>query len=102
LTPSDSGYQLKFIPAALIEWRKLDNSIRKPLIKRLERRLENPVVENDRLSGDLSSCYKIKDNKSGYRMVYVIKNQPKELVVLAVGWREDLAAYDKARDRLAE
>ena len=100
MTRSSESYELRFLPAALAEWHKLDNSVRQPLTKRLKTRLLNPRVENERLSGDLSSCYKLKDNKSGNRLVYVVLDEEQAVIVIAIGKREGLAAYDSARDRI--
>ena len=100
MIPSNHIYELRFIPEALIEWHKLDNSIRKPLAKRLRKRLDNPRIENERLSGELNSCFKVKDNKSGFRLVYVISEKERALVVIAVGKRESYAAYSAAISRL--
>ncbi|MBP8277289.1 MAG: hypothetical protein KAX55_10400 [Propionivibrio sp.] len=36
--------RLRFHELALAEWRKLDNSIREPLKKKLAERLENPRI----------------------------------------------------------
>lgn len=44
------SYDLEFLPPALKEWHKLDNSIRQQLKKKLAERLKNPRVEKDRLS----------------------------------------------------
>ncbi len=49
-------YELRFDPDALKEWNKLDGSIKQELKPILLKRLENPIVENSRLSGDLQNC----------------------------------------------
>jgi mRNA interferase RelE/StbE len=99
LTLSEGSYELRFIPEALKEWQKLDNSVRAPLAKRLGKRLENPRVENERLSSDLNQCFKLKDNKTGYRLVYTLSEEEHILTVLAVGRRADKAVYKVTRIR---
>jgi mRNA interferase RelE/StbE len=99
LTPSEASYELRFIPEALKEWQKLDNSVRSPLAKRLMKRLENPRAENERLSSDLNHCFKLKDNKTGYRLVYTLAEEEHILTVLAVGRRADKAVYKVTRIR---
>ena len=91
LTSSDRAYELFFIPAALKEWKQLDNSVRVRLKKKLENVLHNPYLENNRLSGKLSQCYKIKDSKSGFRVIYGVRENT--VVVYAVGKREKLTVY---------
>ncbi len=100
MIPSKRGFDLRFIPEALKEWNKLDNSVRKPLAKRLAVRMLSPRVENERLSGDLRNCYKVKDSKSGYRLVYLLIEEEQQLVVLSVGKRESLSVYIAAMERL--
>jgi mRNA interferase RelE/StbE len=91
--------KLRFMPEALKDFQALDNSVRVVFVKKLAARLENPIVPKDALSGDLSGAYKLKDNKTGHRLVYELDEEQKVLVVTAVGKRADLAVYSKARDR---
>lgn len=92
-------YVLKFEIAALAEWKKLDKSVREPLKKKLAKRLENPHVPNDRLFGNLLGCYKIKNNKTGHRLIYKVVDEELVVIVLAVDERSDLKAYKSAADR---
>ena len=94
-------YRLFFLPAALEEWRDLDGSIRQNLKKLLAKRLDNPHVPGGELHGPLSSCYKIKLNKQGVRLVYEVEDDKLIVMVLAVDRREDSAAYKAAVDRLS-
>jgi mRNA interferase RelE/StbE len=94
------AYALEFHPAALKEWESLDNSVRVPLKKKLEKRLENPHVASARLHGDLHNCYKIKNDKTGHRLVYQVIDERVVVFVLAIDKREDLAAYLLAQGRV--
>ena len=41
------SYDLKFLPSALKEWKKLDSTIREQFKKKLLERLENPHVSSN-------------------------------------------------------
>ena len=94
------AYELEFHPAALKEWQSLDNSVRLLLKKKLEMRLKNPHVDSARLHGDLQQCYKIKNDKTGHRLVYQVINNRVMVFVLSVDKREDLMAYMLAAGRI--
>lgn len=94
------AYKLDFLDSALAEWVKLDKSIRDPLQKKLERRLESPQIENEALSGKLAGHYKIRHDKSGYRLIYFVDQDC--VVVTAVGKRAGKAAYLAAISRLPD
>ncbi len=53
------NYRLKFLPTALKEWRKLDNSLQVQFKKKLAERLQKPHVISAKLSG-FENHYKIK------------------------------------------
>jgi len=52
-------YKLNFLPTALREWKKLDNSVQLQFKKKLKERLETPHVPSSHLSG-FQNHYKIK------------------------------------------
>lgn len=66
-------YSLAFKPSALNEWKKLAPIIRDQFKKKLTKRLDDPHVPSDALSG-LQGCYKIKLKSVGYRLVYQVGN----------------------------
>lgn len=68
------SYELEFHPDALKEWNKLTKTIKEQFKKILERRLRNPHVPAAILRGELKHCYKIKLQKSGYRLIYQVKD----------------------------
>ena len=102
--PSDeqSVYRLKFMPEALEEWQRLDNSVRELLRKALKKRLVQPCVPGAELYGDLRTCYKIKLRKQGYRLVYTVEDDQLVVLVLAIDRREDMAAYHSALLRFSK
>jgi mRNA interferase RelE/StbE len=93
-------FTLKFEEEARAEWDKLDKSVREPLKKKLEKRLEHPHVENERLAGRLKHCYKIKHNKTGHRLIYQVIDDEVVVLVLAIDKRENLDAYLSAASRI--
>lgn len=94
------SYNLEFDERAFKEWQKLGETIRSQFKKKLEKVLENPHIENNRLHGELNGCYKIKLRSSGYRLVYKVEDETVVVFVLAVGKRECNQAYNNASDRL--
>ena len=94
------AYELEFHPAALKEWQSLDNSVRIFLKKKIEKRLQNPRINSARLHGDLQHCYKIKNDKTGHRLVYQVIDDRVIVFVLSVDKREDLMAYMLAAGRV--
>ncbi len=92
------SYKLKFLPTALKEWKKLDNTIQAKLKKKLEERLDTPHVISCKLSG-FKNHYKIKLRTSGYRLVYEVIDEEIYVLVIAIGKREKNIVYRKARKR---
>ena len=92
------SYKLKFLPTALKEWKKLDNSVQKQFKKKLQERLENPFVQSSQLFG-FENHYKIKLKASGYRLVYEVINDELCILVIAIGKRSKNTVYKKAHKR---
>ncbi len=91
-------YRLKFLPTALKEWEKLDNSIQKQFKKKLVERLQKPHVISAKLSG-FENYYKIKLRARGYRLIYEVVDKEFIVFVIAVGKRERNLVYKKAQKR---
>ena len=92
------SYELEFLPSALKEWQKLDNSVKTQFKKKLAERLENPKVAKDKLRG-YENIYKIKLKDAGYRLAYEVKDAQIAILVLVVGRRENDEAYELLKDR---
>lgn len=92
------SYELSFHPDALVEWKKLDGSIRELFKKKIAERLHHPRVPAARLSGH-KDRYKIKLRDAGYRLVYEVRDKVLMVVVVAVGKRERNMAYKAAAGR---
>ena len=93
------SYNLEFKESALKEWGKLDRPIREQFKKKLSKRLENPKVEADKVRG-LVNTYKIKLRAVGLRLVYTVDDETNTLTVYAVGKRDKMTAYRKAKERI--
>ncbi|UVH48544.1 type II toxin-antitoxin system RelE/ParE family toxin [Pseudomonas sp. CBSPBW29] len=93
-------YNLEFDARALKEWRKLGDTVRQQLKKKLVEILTHPRIEANRLHG-LPDCYKIKLRSSGYRLVYQVIDQEVMVFVVAVDKRERDEVYRKATERLS-
>jgi len=91
-------YKLKFLPTALKEWKKLDNSIQTQFKKKLTERLQQPHMPGSQLSG-FENHYKIKLRASGYRLVYEVVDNELFVLVVAVGKRDKNTVYKKAAER---
>ena len=92
------SYKLKFLPTALKEWKKLDNSIQVQFKRKLKERLESPHVLSSQLSG-FENHYKIKLRASGYRLVYEVVDEEIFVLVIAVGKRDKDSVYKKGKNR---
>ena len=91
-------YKLKFVPSALKEWNGLGQTIQEQFKKALKKRLENPHIPKNKLSG-WPNIYKIKLRSAGYRLVYEVDDNEIVVLVLAVGKREKNEVYKKISDR---
>jgi len=92
-------YKLYFLKKSKKEWNKLNSTIREQFKKKLEKRLEEPIVPNDKLSG-YENIYKIKLRSSGFRLAYEVRDDKIIIVVLAVGKRENNDIYNSLNGRL--
>nr|VFJ66832.1 MAG: mRNA interferase RelE/StbE [Candidatus Kentron sp. FW] len=92
------SYELRFKDEALKEWRKLDRELQERFKKKLKERLSNPHIPSSRLSGK-KNRYKIKLRDVGYRLVYEVRDRELVVVVVAVGKRDQYAAYKAAASR---
>lgn len=92
-------YKLRFHEKALVEWHKLDGSVREVFKKKLAERLINPRLPSAALSG-MADCYKIKLQALGLRMVYRVDDGFVLVTVIAVGKRDKKRVYAAAQARI--
>jgi len=93
------SYFLDFHPKALKEWKNLNQSIKIQFHKKLQERLENPIILKDKLSG-YENVYKIKLRNVGYRLAYEVREDEIVVYVISVGKRENNKVYEKLKDRI--
>ncbi|MCD8213911.1 MAG: type II toxin-antitoxin system RelE/ParE family toxin [Campylobacter sp.] len=91
-----NSYELEFMPSALNEWHKLDNSIKLQFHAKLKERLSNPRVQKDKLQA-YKDVYKIKLRSIGYRLVYQVKDNERIILILVVGARANDEVYKKLK-----
>lgn len=92
------SYELRFVPSALKEWNKLDNSIRMVFKKALIKRLVNPIIPLAKIIDKPIVCYKIKLRSVGYRLIYTVENDELAVLVLIVDRRD--VVYEKLNEKL--
>jgi mRNA interferase RelE/StbE len=92
-------FKLRFHELALIEWNKLDGSIKSQFKKKLAERLEQPRLKSTALSG-MKDCYKIKLRQLGYRIVYRVDDNIVSVTVIAAGKRDKEKVYQDAEKRI--
>lgn len=94
-------YNLELDRRALKEWNKLGDTVRQQFKKKLIEVFENLRVEANRLR-NLPDCYKLKLRSAGYRLIYQVLDQEVVVFVIAIGKREQEAAYLDAQDRIGQ
>jgi len=94
------SYKLVFLKKSEKEWKKLNAPIREQFKKKLLKRLENPHVLHDKLSG-FPNVYKIKLRSLGFRLAYEVVDEKIIVVVLSVGKRENNDVYDEVEKRMS-
>jgi len=92
------SYNLKFLPSALKEWKKLTPPIQKQFKKKLRERLSHPRIKASQLRG-FKDVYKIKLRSVGYRLIYEVNDSEVTVYVIAIGKRERGLVYNKAEQR---
>ena len=95
--------EVKWLPQAVDDLDKLDNSIRKRVFQAVKKLTIDPLGYGSPLGHhigkDLSSLYKIEP-ADGFRIVYaVFKNQL--VIITVVGKRADERVYKTAVERIA-
>lgn len=93
-------YKVLLPKESLKDWNKIDHSVKRLFQRKLSSVVLNPIIDNNRLRGKLSNCYKIKLKRAGYRLVYEVKCQTIVLIVWAIDKREDDKVYNSAISRL--
>jgi len=95
-------FALEFDPDALREWKRLDNSVKQPFRKKLEKlvRREITPAPHDRLRSLGTDWYKIKLRRIGYRLIYQYQEERLVIYVVAAGRRAGDEVYEMAVRRV--
>jgi mRNA interferase RelE/StbE len=94
------GYSIEFEPEALEDWYKLQQQPRERFKKMLAKRLESPRITSSLVAGYDGNVYRLKLSSEGLRLIYVVIDSKKVVYVVAVGKRENFAAYRAASRKL--
>lgn len=92
------SFDLEFLEEALVEWKRLDGSVRNQFKKKLAERLTEPRIPSAKLFGH-PDRYKIKLRTIGYRLIYEVLDKRLIVLVIAVGRRDRNAVYRAAEKR---
>lgn len=101
-------WKVNYLPEALKEMSRLDNSVRAQVKKAIDKVAKNPMPHFDgglgeplanRQGHDLSGLYKIKLRSIGIRVVYALMEIDGVMLVVVVGARADNEVYDDAAIR---
>ena len=95
-------YQIKFHPAALQEFCKLDGSIKKLVKKQLDKLKKSPLLGEElgnKNGYDLTGYRKMYACKKQIRIVYSVVENILLVNIIAIGKREDMEVYSTAAER---
>ncbi len=102
------SWELKYLPEAIEDIKKLDGSVKAQVLKVIQKVAENPLPCHrggcgkplgKKADTDLIGLYKIKLVNSGIRMVYALEEIDGVMIVIVVGLRSDNEVYLEAARR---
>lgn len=105
------SWDVKYLPEALDDLRKLDGSKKILIRKAIQKVCQNPLPETKggygKLLGNkggtnLSGFLKIKLRGAGLRIVYQLIRQGDHMLVIVIGAREDEQVYEIAQKRISK
>lgn len=103
------SWNVKYLPEALEDLRKLDGSQKILIRKAIQKVCQNPLPENEggygKLLGNknntnLSGFLKVKLRGAGLRIVYQLIRRDDDMLVVVIGTREDDEVYEIAHKRI--
>ena len=101
-------WDVRFLPEADDDLSRLDNGVRRIVLKAIKKVQENPLPQEEggygKLLGhkqniDLSGFLKIKILNAGVRVVYKLERKGNQMVIVVIGAREDNLVYKTAAQR---
>ncbi len=102
------SYQVKFLPEAVNDMKKLDHSLRPQVAKGIRKVSQNPVSIyqggygkplGNKDGTNLSGLYKIKFRGIGIRAIYSLEEHEGVMTVIVVSVRADNQVYQEAGKR---
>ncbi len=95
-------YDIQFHPLVADDLKKLNNSVRIEVFKKLKKIQESPelgVLLGNKNNMNLSGLRKVYVSKKRVRIVYEIVDDVLVVKVIAVGKREDMQVYKEVKKR---
>ena len=98
------SWNVKYLPEALDDFRKLDGSQKILVRKAIQKVCQNPLPETEggygkllgnKSSTNLTGFLKIKLRGAGLRIVYQLIRQGDYMLVIVIGVREDEEVYEQ-------
>ncbi len=105
------NWDVKYLPEALDDLRRLDGSQKILIRKAIQKVCQNPLPETEggygKLLGNkngknLSGFLKVKLRGAGLRIVYQLVRQGDHMLVIVIGAREDDEVYEIAQKRISK
>lgn len=103
------NWNVKYLPEALEDLRKLDGSQKILIRKAIQKVCQNPLPESEggygkllgnKHSTNLSGFLKVKLRGAGLRIVYQLIRHEDGLLIIVIGAREDDEVYEIAQKRI--
>ena len=101
-------WKVEFIPEAIKDISKLDNSILMQVQLGIRKVSRNPLPKGEggygnplsnKKGNDLTGYFKIKYKKIGYRVVYKLYRKKKKMIIVVVSKRSGGKCYELAEKR---
>ena len=105
------SWNVKYLPEALEDLRKLDGSQRILIRKSIQKICQNPLSEaeggygkylGNKGNNHLAGFLKVKLRAAGLRIVYQIIRQDSHMLIIVIGAREDDEVYTAAQKRISK
>ena len=105
------NWQIRYTEKAKKDLKKLNNSVKAEIIKKISRVAKNPLPQNEGGYGKplgnnsktkLAGFLKIKFLKSGIRVVYKLIKTEETMKIIVISVRDDDFCYQEAQEREKE
>ena len=97
------AYSLKWKTEAEEEFRRLDKAIQQQAFAQFKKLLNSPELGKplgDKAGFDLTGYRKLYFFQKKYRILYELDQKNKEVIIYAIGKREDMKVYQELARRL--